>query len=210
MAGSIYGTLLTRTTWGESHGKGVGVVLDGCPAGLSLCEKDIQPYLDRRRPGQSAYTTKRQEKDQVELLSGVFEGRTTGAPISMLVRNEDQHTADYLALKDVYRPGHADYTFDAKYGGTGWRPARWRLNFFRRCISRYRLMPPPSAPFRWTATVLIRMRSFATPSASLTRRLPVWPSLLFPAVSSKRTRPAVLSNVSPVFEIGRASCRERV
>lgn len=121
MAGSIYGTLLTMTTWGESHGKGVGVVLDGCPAGLSLCEKDIQPYLDRRRPGQSAYTTKRQEKDQVELLSGVFEGRTTGAPISMLVRNEDQHTADYLALKDVYRPGHADYTFDAKYGFRDYR-----------------------------------------------------------------------------------------
>ena len=121
MAGSTYGTLLTMTTWGESHGKGVGVVLDGCPAGLPLCEKDIQPYLDRRRPGQSAYTTKRQEKDQVELLSGVFEGRTTGTPISMLVRNEDQHTADYLALKDVYRPGHADYTFDAKYGFRDYR-----------------------------------------------------------------------------------------
>lgn len=121
MAGSTYGTLLTMTTWGESHGKGIGVVIDGCPAGLSLCEADIQPYLNRRRPGQNAYTTKRRENDQAELLSGVFEGRTTGAPISLWVRNEDPHSADYSHLKDVYRPGHADYTFDAKYGFRDYR-----------------------------------------------------------------------------------------
>ncbi len=116
MAGSTFGTLFTVTTWGESHGPAVGVVVDGCPAGLSLCEQDIQSYLDLRRPGQSPYSTSRQEKDRVEILSGVFEGRTTGTPISLLVRNEDQHSSDYDQLRDLYRPGHADYTYDAKYG----------------------------------------------------------------------------------------------
>lgn len=116
MAGSTYGTLFTITTWGESHGKGIGVVVDGCPAGLPLCEDDIQYYLNLRRPGQSAYTTPRNEKDLVTILSGVFEGRTTGTPISMTVYNEDHHSADYSQLKDVYRPGHADYTFAGKYG----------------------------------------------------------------------------------------------
>ena len=116
MAGSSWGTLLTMTTWGESHGKGLGVVVDGCPAGLPLCEEDIQKYLDRRKPGQSRFTTKRQEGDQAEILSGVFEGKTTGTPISILVRNMDQRSHDYNNIKDLYRPGHGDYTFDAKYG----------------------------------------------------------------------------------------------
>ena len=112
MAGSTWGTLLTMTTWGESHGKGVGVVVDGCPAGLALCEEDIQTYLNRRKPGQSRFTTMRQESDQVEILSGVFEGKTTGTPISLLVRNTDQRSHDYSSIMDIYRPGHADYTFD--------------------------------------------------------------------------------------------------
>ena len=116
MAGSTFGTLFTVTTWGESHGKAVGAVVDGCPAGLALSKEDIQAYLDRRRPGQSAYTTKRSEKDRVTILSGVFEGRTTGCPISLIVYNEDPHSSDYSALREVYRPGHADYTFDRKYG----------------------------------------------------------------------------------------------
>ncbi len=116
MAGSTYGTLFTVTTWGESHGKGIGVVIDGCPAGLELNEEDIQRYLDRRKPGQNRYTTKRSESDSVQILSGVFEGKTTGTPISLLVLNEDQHSKDYSALKDVYRPGHADLGFDAKFG----------------------------------------------------------------------------------------------
>lgn len=116
MAGSSYGTIFTITTWGESHGQCIGVVVDGCPAGLSLCEEDIQKYLDLRRPGQSPYTTQRSEKDRISILSGVFEGRTTGTPISMAVYNEDQHSSDYNALKNVYRPGHADYTFDEKFG----------------------------------------------------------------------------------------------
>lgn len=121
MAGSTWGTLLMMTTWGESHGKGVGVVVDGCPAGLELCETDIQRYLDRRKPGQSKFTTKRQEGDVVEILSGVFEGKTTGTPISLLVRNTDQRSHDYSEIMNIYRPGHADYTFDEKYGFRDYR-----------------------------------------------------------------------------------------
>lgn len=116
MAGSSYGTLFSITTWGESHGAGIGVVIDGCPAGLSLSEEDIQKFLNRRRPGQSKFTTKRNESDTAEILSGVFEGKTTGTPISVLIRNEDQRSRDYGKIMDCYRPGHADYTFDAKYG----------------------------------------------------------------------------------------------
>ena len=93
MAGSSFGNLFRITTWGESHGKGIGVVVDGCPAGLSLCEEDIQKFLDRRKPGQSKFTTQRRESDTVEILSGVFEGKTTGTPISMMVWNKDQHSA---------------------------------------------------------------------------------------------------------------------
>ncbi len=121
MAGSTFGTIFTVTTWGESHGPAIGVVVDGCPAGLPLCEADIQQDLDLRRPGQSAYTTPRNEKDQVTILSGVFEGRTTGTPISLIVYNEDHHSADYTQIKEVYRPGHADYTFDKKYGFRDYR-----------------------------------------------------------------------------------------
>lgn len=121
MAGSTIGRILTMTTWGESHGKGVGVVVDGCPAGLPLTEADIQEYLDRRKPGQSKFTTMRKESDTVQILSGVFEGKTTGTPISMLVMNEDHHSADYSDIAGYYRPGHADYTFDAKYGFRDYR-----------------------------------------------------------------------------------------
>ncbi|MFR5601966.1 MAG: chorismate synthase, partial [Lachnospiraceae bacterium] len=121
MAGSTFGTIFKISTWGESHGKGIGVVVDGCPAGLSLSEEEIQVYLDRRKPGQSKFTTARQEGDQVEILSGVFEGKTTGTPISMVIRNQDQRSRDYGNLMDTYRPGHADYTFDAKYGFRDYR-----------------------------------------------------------------------------------------
>ena len=121
MAGSSFGTIFRITTWGESHGKGIGVVVDGCPAGLALTEEDIQIYLDRRKPGQSKYTTMRKESDRVEILSGVFEGRTTGTPISMIVYNEDQRSKDYSEIASYYRPGHADYTFDQKYGFRDYR-----------------------------------------------------------------------------------------
>ncbi|GFI16968.1 MAG: chorismate synthase [Lachnospiraceae bacterium] len=116
MAGSTLGNIFKITTWGESHGKALGAVIDGCPAGLLLCERDIQVYLDRRKPGQSAITTPRKEADQVEILSGVFEGKTTGAPISLLIWNTSQKSSDYSEIASYYRPGHADYTFDAKYG----------------------------------------------------------------------------------------------
>ncbi len=121
MAGSTFGTLFKITTWGESHGKALGVVIDGCPAGLSLCEADIQCYLDRRKPGQSNITTPRKEADQVEILSGVFEGKTTGTPISLLVPNTSQKSSDYSEIASYYRPGHADYTFDEKYGFRDYR-----------------------------------------------------------------------------------------
>lgn len=121
MAGSTFGTAFSITTWGESHGTGVGVVIDGCPAGLALSEADIQSFLDRRRPGQSIYTTPRKEADKVSILSGVFEGRTTGTPIMLAVYNETQRSKDYAAIMDIYRPGHADYTFDKKYGFRDYR-----------------------------------------------------------------------------------------
>ncbi len=115
-AGSGFGNLFRVTTWGESHGKGIGVVVDGCPAGLELCEEDIQIYLNRRKPGTSRFTTPRKEDDQVEILSGVFEGKTTGTPISMMVWNKTQRSKDYSEIASYYRPGHADYTYDQKYG----------------------------------------------------------------------------------------------
>ena len=121
MAGSTYGKIFQLTTWGESHGAALGAVVDGCPAGLSLCADDIQAYLDRRRPGQSRISTQRSEADTVEILSGIFEGRTTGTPISMMIRNTSQRSGDYSEIADYYRPGHADYTFDAKYGFRDYR-----------------------------------------------------------------------------------------
>lgn len=121
MAGSTYGTLFKITTWGESHGPAIGVVIDGCPAGLALNEQDIQIYLDRRKPGQDKTMTARKEDDAVSILSGVFEGKTTGAPISLMVSNTNQHSLDYSQIANTYRPGHADYTFDEKYGFRDYR-----------------------------------------------------------------------------------------
>lgn len=121
MAGSSFGTIFRITTWGESHGAGVGVVIDGCPSGLSLSEEDIQKYLDRRKPGQSRFTTPRKEADTVQIQSGVFQGRTLGTPISLFVSNTNQHSKDYSDLADCYRPGHADFPFDKKYGFRDYR-----------------------------------------------------------------------------------------
>ncbi len=121
MAGSIFGTHFRIETFGESHGEGLGVVIDGCPAGLSLCAEDIQLYLNRRKPGQSKFATPRKEADAVEILSGVFEGKTTGTPIALLVRNTSQRSSDYSEIASYYRPGHADFTFDAKYGFRDYR-----------------------------------------------------------------------------------------
>lgn len=121
MAGSTIGNLFKITTWGESHGKALGVVVDGCPAGIPLSEADIQKFLDRRKPGNNPYATKRKEADTVEILSGVFEGKTTGTPISLVVPNTSQRSADYSEIASYYRPGHADYTFDEKYGFRDYR-----------------------------------------------------------------------------------------
>ena len=121
MAGSTFGTIFKVTTWGESHGKGVGVIVDGCPAGLELDEQKIQQYLNRRKPGQTRYSTPRKEEDLVEIQSGVFEGKTTGTPISLVVYNKTQRSKDYSEIAGYYRPGHADYTFDQKYGFRDYR-----------------------------------------------------------------------------------------
>lgn len=116
MSGSTLGTLFAVTNFGESHGPAIGCVIDGCPPGLPLSEADIQPDLDRRRPGSSKYVTQRQEADQVEILSGVYEGRTTGTPIALLIRNTDQRSKDYGDILQTFRPGHADYAYHRKYG----------------------------------------------------------------------------------------------
>lgn len=121
MAGSSIGNIYKITTWGESHGAALGVVVDGCPAGIPISEEIIQKYMDRRKPGQSVFSTPRKEADQIEILSGVFEGQTTGTPISMMVRNTSQRSGDYSEIASYYRPGHADYTFDAKYGFRDYR-----------------------------------------------------------------------------------------
>ena len=115
-AGSTFGEIFKVTTFGESHGRALGCVIDGCPAGLPLSEADLIPFMARRKPGQSEYTTARNEDDAPEILSGVFEGITTGTPISILIRNKDQHSKDYSDIADIFRPGHADYTFEKKFG----------------------------------------------------------------------------------------------
>jgi len=121
MSINTFGRLLRFTTWGESHGPALGAVVDGCPPGLEISEAAIQPFLDARRPGQSKFTTQRQEPDAVRILSGVFEGKTTGTPISLMIENVDQRSKDYSEVARAYRPGHADYAYDAKYGFRDYR-----------------------------------------------------------------------------------------
>ncbi len=121
MSFNTFGRVFRFTTWGESHGPALGAVVDGCPPGISLSEADIQPFLDKRRPGTSRFTTQRQEPDAVRILSGVFEGRTTGTPISLMIENVDQRSKDYGEVAKAYRPGHADYSYDAKYGFRDYR-----------------------------------------------------------------------------------------
>jgi chorismate synthase len=121
MAGNSVGSIFRVTTWGESHGAAVGVVIDGCPSLLDLSEADIQPDLDRRAPGQSSLVTQRKESDTVRILSGVFEGKTLGTPISLMIQNEDMRPGDYREVQEKYRPSHADYTYDAKFGIRDWR-----------------------------------------------------------------------------------------
>jgi chorismate synthase len=121
MSYNTFGRIFRFTTWGESHGPALGAVVDGCPPGVALSEADIQPFLDKRRPGQNKFTTQRQEPDAVRILSGVFEGRTTGTPLSLMIENVDQRSKDYSEVAKAYRPGHADYSYDAKYGFRDYR-----------------------------------------------------------------------------------------
>jgi chorismate synthase len=121
MSYNSFGRVFRFTTWGESHGPALGAIVDGCPPGIALAETDIQPWLDKRRPGTSRFTTQRREPDQVRILSGVFEGRTTGTPISLMIENVDQRSKDYTDVAHAYRPGHADYAYDAKYGFRDYR-----------------------------------------------------------------------------------------
>jgi chorismate synthase len=121
MSLNSFGRIFRFSTWGESHGPAIGAVVDGCPPGLALSEDDIQPWLDKRRPGRSRFTTQRREPDAVRILSGVFEGRTTGTPISLMIDNVDQRSRDYAEIAGAYRPGHADWTYQAKYGHRDWR-----------------------------------------------------------------------------------------
>ncbi|MBQ9065727.1 MAG: chorismate synthase [Blautia sp.] len=121
MGGSTFGRIFTVSTWGESHGPALGAVVDGCPAGLSLSEEDIQVFLDRRRPGKSRFSTARNEEDKVQILSGVFEGKTTGTPVSLMILNKDHRSADYGNIAYTYRPGHADFCYDQKYGFRDYR-----------------------------------------------------------------------------------------
>jgi chorismate synthase len=121
MGDNSFGTLFSFTSFGESHGKAIGCIVDGVPPGLPLSEDAIQPYMDRRRPGQNRFVTQRREADKVEILSGVFEGKTTGTPISLIIENTDQRSKDYGDIAKQYRPGHADFTYDAKYGHRDYR-----------------------------------------------------------------------------------------
>ena len=116
MAGNTFGKLFSVTTFGESHGPALGCVVDGCPPGMALSEADIQPELDRRRPGSSRFVTQRREPDAVRILSGVYQGKTTGTPIALLIENQDQRSRDYSDIAEVFRPGHGDYTYFMKYG----------------------------------------------------------------------------------------------
>ena len=123
MSGNTFGKIFCLTSFGESHGKALGCVIDGCPPGLKIDESDIQKDLDRRKPGKSKYTSQRKESDKVEILSGVFEGKTTGTPICLLIANEDQRPKDYKEIKEKFRPGHADYAYTKKYGFRDYRGA---------------------------------------------------------------------------------------
>ncbi len=136
MAGNTIGQLFRVTTFGESHGLALGCIVDGVPPGIPLTEADLQHDLDRRRPGTSRYTTQRREPDQVKILSGVFEGVTTGTSIGLLIENTDQRSQDYSAIKDVFRPGHADYTYEQKYG----------LRDYRGGVD---VLPPAKPPCAW-------------------------------------------------------------
>ena len=210
MAGSTFGNIFKITTWGESHGKGIGVVIDGCPAGLPLCEEDIQIYLNRRKPGQSKFTTPRKEDDAVEILSGVFEGKTTGTPISLIVFNKDQKSKDYSEIASYYRPGHADYTFDMKYGfrdyrGGGRSSGRETIGRVAAGAVAAKILkslgislltiPDPSVPFPSIWKTFLLMRLVIMPYICRIKRLQKRRPLIWKRACRSRTLPVVSQNV---------------
>ena len=186
MSGNSIGLVFSVTSFGESHGPGIGCVVDGCPPGLALCAADIQGDLDRRKPGTSRHVTQRRESDSVEILSGVFEGRTTGTPIALLIRNEDQRSKDYGNIAETFRPGHADYTYDQKYGfrdyrGGGRSSARetavrvaagaiakkWLFEKFGTVIRGYLAqLGPIAVPFKAWDEVVAEGNSFFAPDTA--------------------------------------------
>ncbi len=141
MAGNTIGQVFRVTTFGESHGLALGAIVDGCPPGIELTEADMQHDLDRRRPGTSRYTTQRREPDEVKILSGVFEGKTTGTSIGLLIENTDQRSKDYSNIKDRFRPGHADYTYQQKYGIRDYRGGGRSSAVKRLCVLPQVLLP---------------------------------------------------------------------
>ena len=203
MAGNTFGRVFTVTSFGESHGPAIGCVVDGCPPGLALSTEDIQQDLDRRKPGTSRHVTQRQESDTVEILSGVFEGKTTGTPIALLIRNEDQRSRDYGNLAETFRPGHADYTYWQKYGirdhrGGGRSSARetavrvaaaaiarkWLLEKYGVVIRGYlSQLGPIELPFKTWDAVEQNPSSRQIPTACRAAR-PLWMSCGRPVIPS--------------------------
>ena len=217
MSGNTFGTLFCVTSFGESHGPAIGCVVDGCPPGLALAEADIQRELDRRQPGTSRHVTQRREPDTVEILSGVFEGRTTGTPIALLIRNEDSRSKDYANIADTFRPGHADYTYWQKYGirdyrGGGRQSARETAvrvaagaiakKWLRRALRRAHSRPPdaarPERRFRSRTGTHVDANPFFVANASMRRRAR---GVHGPAAQVGRLRAARASRSS------RAACR---
>ena len=196
MSGSTFGNYFRVTTWGESHGPALGAVVDGCPAGLCLSEADIQPCLDRRKPGSTQFATQRKEGDCVQILSGVFEGKTTGTPISLLIPNTSQRSADYSDIAQNYRPGHADYTFDEKYGFRDYRGGGRSSGRETSWAYRSAPTPNPSALFPSILRPLMLLRSLKRPPACPTGRLPRAQNSIFPGVCRSRIPREASSNAA--------------
>ena len=216
MSGNTIGTLFTVTTFGESHGPAIGCVIDGCPPGMILSEADIQPELDLRKPGTSRHVTQRQESDTVEILSGVYEGRTTGTPIALVIRNEDQRSKDYGNIAETFRPGHADYTYWHKYGirdprgggrssarltapavGAGAIAKKWLFEqygtIFRGCMSQ---IGPIAIPFEsWD---YVRQNPFFAANASIIPELEAYMDALRKEGNSCGARVDVVAENIPV------------
>ncbi len=207
MSWNTFGRVLRFTTWGESHGPALGAVVDGCPPGLAISEEFIQPFMDARKPGTSRFTTQRREDDIVRILSGVFEGKTTGTPISLMIENTDQRSKDYSQIAQQYRPGHADYAYDAKYGIRDYRgggrssaretAARVAAGAVARLVIPEVTIIPFSAPMprRRSAGKKRSMRR-ARPDHHSVRSSNVWPRAS-PQAGARRSMPSSTATSPP-------------